>query len=242
MQTIICIKWGDRYGPEFVNRLYHSILRHTKRKTRLVCFTDNPKGIDADIITTSIPDINLPKNYIETPWRKLTMWKYPLLDLSGDILFLDLDLVITGNIDDLFDYKPGKYCVIENWTQIGKNIGNTSCFRFPSGKYSHIYEKINLHPHKILNNYRIEQVYISKVIPNMVFWPSEWCLSFKHNIIPKWPINFLKKPNLPKHARIVAFTGKPDQDEALLGIWPSPWYKKIYKYIKPASWISDYWK
>ena len=242
MQTIICMKWGDRYGPEFVNRLYHSILRHTKRKTRLVCFTDNPKGIDADIITTSIPDINLPKNYIETPWRKLTMWKYPLLDLSGDILFLDLDLVITGNIDDLFDYKPGKYCVIENWTQIGKNIGNTSCFRFPSGKYSQIYEKINLHPHKILNNYRIEQIYISKVIPNMVFWPREWCLSFKHNIIPKWPINFLKKPKLPKHARIVAFTGKPDQDEALLGIWPSPWYKKIYKYIKPASWISDYWK
>jgi hypothetical protein len=76
----------------------------------------------------------------------------------------------------------------------------------------------------------------------MVFWPNEWCLSFKHNIIPKWPMNFLKKPNLPKHARIVAFTGKPDQDEALLGIWPSPWYKKIYKYIKPASWISDYWK
>ena len=40
--------------------------------------------------------------------------------LSGDVLFLDLDLVITGNIDRFFDYEPGKYCVIENWTQKGK--------------------------------------------------------------------------------------------------------------------------
>ena len=54
-------------------------------------------------------------------------------------MFLDLDLVITGNLDRFFDYKPGKYCVIENWTQIGQNIGNTSCFRFPVGKYDSMY-------------------------------------------------------------------------------------------------------
>ena len=123
-------------------------------------------------------DIKLPRDYIKTPWRKLTMWKSPLLDLSGDILFLDLDLVITGNIDSFFDYKPGKYCVIENWTQIGKNIGNTSCFRFPTDKYSYIYNNIQLNPDEVLKNYRIEQVYISKNIPDMVFWPSEWCSKF----------------------------------------------------------------
>ena len=32
---------------------------------------------------------------------------------KGDVLFLDLDLVITGNLDRFFDYKPGNYCVIE---------------------------------------------------------------------------------------------------------------------------------
>ena len=41
-------------------------------------------------------------------------------ELKGDILFLDLDLVITSNIDKFFKYRPGTYCVIENWTQIGK--------------------------------------------------------------------------------------------------------------------------
>ena len=67
---------------------------------------------------------------------------------KGDVLFLDLDLVITGNLDRFFDFKPGFYCVIENWTQLGKNIGNTSCFRFPIGKYSSVFEKFV----KILKN------------------------------------------------------------------------------------------
>ena len=74
------------------------------------------------------------KEISKTPWRKLSVWQYPLYKLKGDILFLDLDLVITGNIDKFFKFKPGSYCVIENWTQIGKGIGNTSCFRFPIQK------------------------------------------------------------------------------------------------------------
>ena len=41
MQTIICMKWGIRYGPEFVNRLYKSINKHTKRKTKLYCLTES---------------------------------------------------------------------------------------------------------------------------------------------------------------------------------------------------------
>jgi len=83
VQTIICMKWGTRYGPEFVNRLFNAIQRHTQRKTRLVRFTDD-----------------------------------------GDILFLDLDLAITGNLDDLFDDEPSRFCVIQNWPQLGKAIGN----------------------------------------------------------------------------------------------------------------------
>ena len=49
MQTIICMKWGSRYGPEFVNRLYKAIQRHTKRKTKLYCFTDDVANINKEV-------------------------------------------------------------------------------------------------------------------------------------------------------------------------------------------------
>ena len=242
MQTVICMKWGTRYGSDFVNRLYRSIQRQTRRKTRLVCFTDDGDGINPNVQIEPIPEINLPDDLALTPWRKLTMWKAPLADLEGDVLFLDLDLVITGNLDDFFDFEPGRFCVIDNWTQPGQGIGNTSCFRFPVGKYTHIYDDIQANPDPILAKYIIEQVYITKELDDVVFWPAIWCVSFKHSLLPKWPLNFFKTPNLPRDTRIVAFTGKPDQDEAVIGKWPAPWYKKHYKYVKPTPWIAEHWQ
>ncbi|MEE9273123.1 MAG: hypothetical protein V3U57_07655 [Robiginitomaculum sp.] len=242
MQTIICMKWGKRYAAEYVNRLYGAVLRNTKRPTRLVCFTDDANGIDENVQIEPIPDINLPPDIINTPWRKLTMWKYPLADLSGDVLFLDLDLIITGNLDAMFDYEAGQYCVIENWTQLGQNNGNTSAFRFPAGKYTHIFDRIQKDPQSVLSKYRIEQLYISRTIEDMVFWPKAWCVSFKHSLLPKWPLNFFIAPKLPKDTRIVAFTGKPDQDEAAHGDWPvKHWIKKTYKHVRPTPWIEKHW-
>lgn len=237
------MKWGTRYGADFVNRLYNAVQRNTQRKTRLICLTDDNTGIHKDVQCHPIPDINLPDELIATPWRKLALWKAPLADLSGDVLFLDLDLVVTGNLDELFDYEPGRFCVIRNWTQPKSGIGNTSCFRFPIGKYTHIYDRIQDNPDPILAKYRIEQVYISREIEDMVFWPELWCASFKHTLLPKWPMNFLKVPVLPRETKIVAFTGKPDQDEAALGQWPvKVWYKRFYKYVKPTPWIAQHWQ
>jgi len=242
LQTVICMKWGTRYGPEYVNRLAASIQKQTERPTRLVCFTDDTTGIDEQVLCHPIPEIDLPPEQINLPWRKLVVWKYPLADLSGDVLFLDLDLVVTGNLDALFDFKPGRFCVIENWTQKGQNIGNTSAFRFPVGKFAHIFDNFQKDPDKVLTKCRIEQLYISREIADMVFWPDNWCVSFKHSLLPRWPLNFFISPKLPPTTKIVAFTGKPDQDEALLGKWPvRHWSKKLYKHVRPTPWIGEHW-
>jgi hypothetical protein len=238
------MKWGSRYGPEFVNRLYTSVKRHTKKTTKVYCFTDDTKGIDKNVICKPLPPINLPNIISITPWRKLSIWQFPLYDLTGDVLFLDLDLVITGNLDQFFDYKPGHYCVIENWTQLGKNIGNTSCFRIPIGKYHSIFKRFEDDPVKIWEKYHIEQTYLSDSIKEQIFWPSAWCKSFKHNLLPKWPFRIWKPAVLPMETSIVAFTGKPDPDDVIKGNWPvkkSQFYKKIYKQLRTPIWVADNW-
>jgi hypothetical protein len=174
----------------------------------------------------------------------MSLWQHPLSNLKGDVLFLDLDLVITGNLDRFFDYKPGNYCVIENWTQMGQKIGNTSCFRLPIGKYSSVFEKFEKDPEKYWKKYHIEQVYLSNQIKDQVFWPAEWCKSFKHNLLPKWPFRIWQPAKLPKDTSIVAFTGKPDPDDVINGVWPvkkSQIYKKIYKQLKTPQWVRDNW-
>ena len=42
---IICMKWGDKYGPEYVNRLYNMVSRHLTLDFQMVCLTDDSTGI-----------------------------------------------------------------------------------------------------------------------------------------------------------------------------------------------------
>ena len=245
-QTVICMKWGTRYGPEFVNRLASMVRRNTKRSTRFICFTEDESMVDSslDIEIHPLPDINIPERFSWSPWRKLSVWQAPLAGItSGDILFLDLDLVVTGSLDDFFDYQPGKYIAIDNWTQPGQGVGNTSAFRFPTGKYTHIFDDFDSDPEKILSKWRIEQQYISDTIDEMLFWPKEWCVSFKHSLLPPWPLNYFKDAHLTPDARIVAFTGKPDADDALIGEWPGRSFRqKLYKHVRPTKWIAEHWR
>ena len=147
-QTVICIKWGTRYGADYVNRLASMIRRNTARPTRLICFTDDAKRHrpvrDDRAAAADYP--NIPERVRWTGWRKLSLWQYPLPDLEGDVLFFDLDVVITGSIDEFFDFEPGRFAVAENWSEMGQNIGNTTVYRFPAGKMSHIYDDFNRDP------------------------------------------------------------------------------------------------
>lgn len=242
-QTVICMKWGTRYGPEYVNLLASMVRRHTVRATRFLCFCDDARGIELGIETAPLPDIPLPAPMTWSTWRKISVWQYPLADLSGDVLFLDLDLVIVGGLDDFFDLAPGRYIAIENWTQRGLGTGNTSVFRFPVGRHRHVYDTFARDPVAVMRKWRIEQQYISDSIPDMGFWPAPWCVSFKHSLLPPWPLNFFIAPRLPKEARIVAFTGRPKPDEALRGEWPvRTGRERIYKHTRPTPWIGEHWR
>lgn len=242
MQTICCMKWGTRYPAEYANRLWSMVKRNTRRPTRLVCYTDDTSGVDPEITALPLPPISLPERVRWKPWRKISLWAPTLPGLEGDVLFLDLDLVITGSLDGFFDYQPqSTFCVIENWTQMGSGIGNTSVYRFRVGSHPYIYETLQADPEAVLAKYPNSQTYISRTITEKVFWPAEWCESFKHTLMPRWPLNFFLSAKLPPATRVVAFTGKPDPDEARDGRWEAPLFKKFYKHVRPTPWIAEHW-
>jgi hypothetical protein len=264
-KLILCMKWGTRYGAEYANRLYRSCRRHTAGGLQFICFTDDPNGLDAGIDARPLPAFpNVPAVLAFTPWRKISLWQRSLGDdlVGRDALVLDLDVVVTGPLDDFFTFEPGHYAVIENWTKKGRGIGNTSVFRFKVGKYPAIYDEFVADPLAIYpSQFRIEQEYISARIgpaeggqgiglagggqgaTEQVYWPPAWCRSFKEELIPAWPLRFWQTPRLPADARIVVFHGKPDPDEALVGLWPTTAaWKKIYKAIRPVPWIGKNWR
>ena len=242
IKNVVCMKWGTRYPAEFVNRLYKAIRRNVTGDLRFVCFTDDTDGLLPEVEHQALPPIDIPEPLQWTPWRKLSLWQPGLGGLEGDVLFLDIDLVVTGNMDPFWEYHPGEMCVAENWTQKGQGIGNTSVYRWNMGKHTEIYEQYQRDSASVHAEHRVEQHYVSAMVDNMIYWPPEWCVSFKHSLLPSFPMNWFETPKLPRETKIVAFTGRPDQDQSRDGKSPAPWYKKFYKHVKPTPWIAEHWQ
>lgn len=242
-QTVICLKWGHRYGPEYVNRLYRRVAANTERQLRFVCLTDDPSGIADAVETMAMPEFDLPEQMRFHPFRRMFLFDKAVADLSGAVLHFDLDLLVTGSIDPLFDHLPdSRFVSVENWTQMGKGIANMSIFRFRMGELTEVWERFRPDPMAMMDQYRNSQTFVSRTLGHVDYFPRDWCLSFKHSLVPRWPLNFFVEPRLPSEAKVVAFTGRPDIDEALRGEWPvaAPW-KKIYKAIRPSPWIANHW-
>ena len=43
---IVCMKWGNKFGPEYVNNLYHMVKRNITLPFRFVCMTEIHDGIE----------------------------------------------------------------------------------------------------------------------------------------------------------------------------------------------------
>ena len=70
-RTILCMKWGTKYGPEYINRLYAMVRRQLRGEFRFVCLTDESDGIRAEVQCLPIPDLALPAGIIERGWQNL---------------------------------------------------------------------------------------------------------------------------------------------------------------------------
>lgn len=241
MQTIVCMRWGDRFPVDYVNRLYRGAMRNVSRPTRFIAFTDDPTGMDAGIEPREIPPIKLPATGLGgSPWRKLALWSRDI-GVEGDMLFLDLDVVVVGSLDAFFDYEPGKLAIIRDWGT--RDAGNSSVMRLPAGGAPHLVDRFEEAPLEKRRLYSNEQVYLSREsgLPS-VFWPEAWCPGFKAMMLPRFPANLVKSVEIPPGARVVVFTGHPRPHEALKGEWPAPWWKKTYKSVRPVTWLKEHWR
>ena len=125
-RVVLCMKWGTKYGPEYVNRLYAMVRRHLHGSFRFVCLTDQNDGIRAEVQCLPIPDLKLPDGIPERGWKKLTTFEANLHGLHGTALFLDLDIVIVDDIDCFFEH-PGEFVIIHDWKRRWR-----MCWRSPA--------------------------------------------------------------------------------------------------------------
>lgn len=234
--NVLCMKWGDRYGPAYVDRLFAMVARNLSLPHRFVCLTDDPRGIRPEVECRPLPTIELAGAPPHSGWRKLSCLGPALDDLDGQVLFLDLDLVIVAGIDCLFDL-PGAFCIIENWTQPGRGVGNSSVFRFQAGAHRVVLERFCADAARIIGSYPNEQTYLSRSVGEVTFWPQSWCRSFKHDCLPARPWRAFRQAKIPAGAKIIVFHGEPKPPDAARGLWP-----ESLTGLRPVRWVDEYWR
>ncbi|HPY39979.1 MAG TPA: glycosyltransferase, partial [Thiolinea sp.] len=224
--NIICMKWGSKYGANYVNTLYAMIARNISFDFQLTCFTDDATGIDSRVQIRELPALELPQGAPERGWNKLTTLQNHLGGLRGDVLFLDLDVVIVGNIDEFFSY-PAKFAIIRDAKLQRRMIGNSSVYRFEVGRYEAVLEKFRQQYAEIQQTFRNEQAYLSHEIQQrgeLSFWREAWCPSFKYHCMQPWPLAYFQDAKIPAGAKIIIFHGHPEPHEAIHGI-THKWYR-----------------
>ena len=191
-KNVICIKWGNKFGSEYVNRLYGMVEKNLTIPHRFVCFTDNSAGLCDGIEVRELPPYEDNSAIGDKGWRKLSLFNKELADLHGIALFLDLDIIIRQNIDALFEVE-GEFLIVKDWDFDNDIIGNSSVFRFEIGKYPEVLEDFYSLGNDIRKEYKNEQAYLSYAMYKkgiLKYWAKNWCVSFKRNCLQPFPLNF----------------------------------------------------
>ena len=263
MKQVVCINWGTAYGARYINRLYAMVARNITPPFRFIAFTDTTEGVRPEVECFDLPEMPgfMPRN---TPgkWPKSRLWAPELGDLTGNFLFLDLDVLVTDSLDPFFEYgDPDGLVMGLNVAKLPRRMGQSSVYRMPVGKLAALYEMFAADPQGIADKYRYEQFFVAANAPGGVqFWPRKWMRHFRIECIPLLPLNFFRPPRLRTGCRVVIFAGGPNPPEAITGQQRpdeppmSPMHfirdrlaagkglRELQNYGLPAPWVGDYWR
>ena len=252
--SVICIKWGHSYGPEYVNRLYSMIDRNTTAPFHFYCFTDNEVGLNDKVIVKPLPVLNVSQEDNKYSYRKeAALCDDNLGGLKGQrVFYFDLDIVIVANVDCFFTYpKDDEFLIINDWNSKGERVGQASCYSWVVGQLGFIKEYFEQHPKEVVAQFfTASQEYLSdqvtKKFGRLNFWPDSWCHSFRFHCMPVGPLRHFMTAKIPEGAKILVFHGSPNPHEAVKGVWSEvvkiPFWKRLYKTVRPTHWIENYWK
>ena len=233
MINFACVYYGDKYTRpptdpwSYLRNLYNMVERNLTVPYRFVCFTDSTvlhkqrefRGKDIDFRQFKRHDF-------EGWFNKLQLFS-PESKLEGDTLYMDLDVVIMKNIDELATIGESKNFVGMNDFNPSSGLFNSSIMRF-NNQYHSIIWKEYLKRKTEFNNAHGDQDIISAIIKShedTIAFPDSWSQSYKwlNRKGERYHIDKMTYEQDP-NAKVCVFHGNPNPDES-----PQEWVKELWK-------------
>lgn len=249
------VKWGTRFGPDYVNVIHRAVREKLKLPHRFVCLTNQPEGIDPGVEVMPMPEFGVPE--VEWTkrgcWPKVALFKEGVFEDDEVVLYLDLDVLVTGELDafpKLLENDSAFYTLRE-WNpallralpvSMRPDRGSQgSVYVWRAGEQRHVFADFTSRVEEVRANYWSDRFYLPKVAKNPRYLPYDWCLSFKNHCLAPWPLNIVRPDaRLPRGARIIVFHGKPRPMD-VMGSEGVRWGSKRRSGDRPVTWVKDYW-
>ena len=177
---ILCLKHGTKYSSKYVNILYNMVARHCTLDYTFVCLTDDSTDLNPNILALPLPP------GLSGWWCKPYMYSADL-PLNGTVLYMDLDVVISNNIDKLFNWNLNKWCTIRDFTRVMRPTWekyNSSVVRFKTGELDFVWKDFINNSTKIQAKYHGDQDHLYQVTQSYpaLTYPDDWIKSWKWEI------------------------------------------------------------
>ena len=227
-----CWDGRDYYPPEYVNILFRSVSRHTTLPFDFVLYV-GPEAEKPGRTASIDPAIRIIPIGRPAWWSGMSFWmNVPPGVRTESLLYLDLDLVIIGSLDDLIEY-PSMHAYMKDYPTHCCPSGlegdaNASVSLIRRGAGAKVWEEyvnqgmptwdplappsgraLPLAVQSIVNDH-------GKGIQKALF-PENWVASHRLQVVPR---------GLPEDCRIVSFHGRPKPHEVLDR---EPWVKENWR-------------
>lgn len=229
--NIVCLKWGTKYGSEYVNRLFFALKRHTNIPFTFHCFTEKPEKINPGVIIHPLPYEGL-----DGWWNKLYLFSKEI-KIDGRIFYIDLDTIVTGNVDQIISYDKDFVVLRDFFTGLASGIKTndyvgSGLMSFEAHKHSHMWDEFMIDPQGIINSIKPhgDQVWVMRKQLERVYW---------QDLFPNQIVSFKVhcREGLPADARIICYHGKPSIPDSITKASKAQWWT-----IPAAPWVADHWK
>lgn len=175
--TVACVrvtgKGKRKYPLEYVLKLQSMVKRHLDRPFRMVCLTDQPEELPPDILGVKVKK---PKR-LRGWWTKIRLFD-PAMPFAGRVLYLDLDVLVTGSLGEIVDY-PADFAIVPDQSPSFKGARgmptvkgyNSSVMVWDHRARRQIYERWTS---DIAGRLWSDQDHIKLVCPKEKTMPPEW--------------------------------------------------------------------
>ena len=225
MINVCCVFYQNKYEPIYVQHLYNMVKRNLTVPHKFYCFTDHvklQKIVQGDIIFQKFP-----RGDFEGWWNKLQLFN-PDTGLVGENFYLDLDVVILGNIDCFVKWGD------ENTMGVIRDFGqpdmffNSSIMKWNNKICSEKIWKPFMADRPRFRRLQGDQNVVTDLMkgdPNIKIYPDEWTQSYKWFDRSRKRFNKQKWTfELSPTAKIAVFHGRPNPHES-----DQEWVKNNWK-------------